>query len=148
MLVGRLVLSSGVGSGARSRAILRACLALAAGGAVGVWLAPNELVAGAGLFVAGLGMAALYPLGVGVALQQAPDAPVRASARLAFASGLAIFTLPLILGVIAQLVGVVTGWPIVIALVAVALLILTRLAAGPPAPVPTAPIATGIEGAL
>ena len=127
MVLSRVVLSSGVGSGSRSRAILRLCLALAAAGAAAVWLAPNPVVAGAGLFVGGLGVAAFYPLGVGIALQQAPDAPVRASARLSLASGLAIFAVPLVLGVIAQLVGVVSGWPIVFALLGAALVILVRL---------------------
>ncbi len=136
MVLSRVVLSSGVG-GARSRAILRLCLGLAAAGAAAVWLAPNAVVAGAGLFVGGLGVAAFYPLGVGIALQQAPDAPVRASARLSLASGLAILAVPLLLGLIAQVVGVVSGWPIVFALRA-ALVILVRLPMRAPGRLPAA----------
>jgi len=73
-------------------------------------------MAGAGLFLGGMGASAFYPLGVGLALARAPSSPVRASARLTLSSGSAIFAAPLVLGVIAQLVGVVEGWSLVLGL--------------------------------
>jgi MFS family permease len=138
MLIGRLTLSTGFGSGERSRAILRLCLGLAAAGAAVTWLAPNVLAAGFGLFLGGMGVAAIYPLGVGLALQQAPGSPVHAASRLTLASGLAILAAPLILGVVAQLVGVVAGWPLVFLFAAAAFAILAKLPALPPvvSPVP------------
>jgi hypothetical protein len=55
---------------------------------------------------------------------------VRASARLTLSSGSAIFAAPLVLGVIAQLVGVVAGWSLVLGLLGAGFFILTKLHGG------------------
>ncbi len=122
MIAGRLILSTGIGSGRRSVTFLRLCLCLAATGASLTWIATSELLAGAGLFLGGMGASAFYPLGIGLALARAPNAPVRASARLTLASGSAIFAAPLVLGLVAQLVGVVAGWALVLGLLGTGLL--------------------------
>ncbi len=127
MLTGRLVLSSGFGAGRRSRAILASSLGLAACGALVVWLATAREVAGAGLFLGGLGVSSIYPIGVGLALALTPDTPILASTRLTLASGLAIFGAPLVLGVVAQLIGIGSGWLLVPALAGTALVALSRI---------------------
>jgi len=80
-----------------------------------------------GLFVGGLGISGIYPLGASLSLAHAPDAPVRASARLTAASGGAIFTAPLVLGLAAQAAGVVVGWLLVFAMLGIGLLVLMRI---------------------
>ena len=130
MIAGRLILSTGVGSGRRSLTFLRLCIGLAAIGAMLTWVGTSEVMAGAGLFLGGMGASAFYPLGVGLALARAPSSPVRASARLTLSSGSAIFAAPLVLGVIAQLVGVVEGWSLVLGLLGAGFFILTKLHGG------------------
>jgi MFS family permease len=143
MIAGRLLLSTGVGSGRRSLTLLRLCIGLAAIGAALTWVGSSQVVAGAGLFLGGMGVSAFYPLGVGLALARAPSLPVSASARLTLASGSAIFAAPLVLGVVAQMVGVVTGWSLVLGLLAAGFCILTRLSAvdGPEAGIAAPPAA-------
>jgi MFS family permease len=127
MILGRLALSSGFGSGRRSLTVLRGCASLAAVGAVILWIGTVPLVSGIGLFVGGLGISGIYPLGASLALAHAPDAPVRASARLTGASGGAIFTAPLVLGFAAQAAGVVVGWLLVFTMLGLGLLVLLRI---------------------
>src|SRR5512140_37130 len=127
MILGRLTLSSGFGAGARSLPVLRACAVLAGVGAVVLWVGASPLPAGVGLFLGGLGISGIYPLGATLALAHAPDAPVRASARLTAASGGAIFTAPLLLGFVAQAAGVVVGWLLVFAMLGLGLLVLLRI---------------------
>ena len=68
----------------------------------------------------GLGTASLYPQGLATALDRAGDGALAAGARLTLASGVAILAMPLLLGAVADTLGVVAGWPLVIALCAVA----------------------------
>lgn len=92
------------------------------------WLAGNPFVSLAGLFVAGIGIANFYPLTIGVATSVAGDRPDRATARLAVAGGLSVLTAPLVVGVIADLVGIRWGFGVVVLLLAAAL-VTTRTAA-------------------
>ena len=142
MAVGRLVLSAGQRSGARQMAILRGVTALAFVGATITWLAPRPEIAGLGLFIGGLGISGTYPLAATLALAHAPRTPVRASARLTAASGVAIFTAPLAVGVVVGLAGIADAWLIVPATIVTALVILLRV------PVPAAQVdhADLIEG--
>ena len=55
-------------------------------------------MSGAALFVAGLGVAGLYPLGVAAALAAAPGRLTLAGTRLTLASGAAILVAPFALG--------------------------------------------------
>ena len=131
MVAGRLVLSVGLGHGSRSVVVLRGCAALAVAGALVTWLATEPAVAGLGLLLGGLGMSAIYPLGASLALAHAPGAPVRASARLTAASGVAILSAPLALGFVAGSVGVWGAWLIVLGLLGAGLLVVLRI---PPPP--------------
>lgn len=139
MIWGRLVLSTGIGSGPRSLGVLRACIALAGIGALLTWLSADPAPAGLGLFLGGAGVSAIYPLGTGLALAHAPHAPVRASARVTLASGAAIFSAPFALGFVAQIGGVTTAWLLVFGFVAAAALLIWRIPQPPtpePEPVP------------
>ena len=127
MILGRLALSSGLGSGSRSLTVLRGCALLAGVGAVVLWIGTAPVVSGFGLFIGGLGISGIYPLGASLALAHAPDAPIRASARLTAASGGAIFTAPLVLGFVAQAAGVVVGWLLVFGMLSLGLLVLLRI---------------------
>jgi MFS family permease len=116
----RIALGAGLIGSGRWRHWVDAALALAAIGGVIAWLATTPVVSVIGLFVAGLGTASLYPQGLATALDRAGDGALAAGARLTLASGVAILAMPLLLGAVADTLGVVAGWPLVIALCAVA----------------------------
>ena len=88
-------------------------MAVAATGFFVYWLAPVALVAVLGLFVAGLGVANLYPLIVALALGAAPGQSNEAGARLTFASGTAILAAPLLLGALADAIGIRLAYGVV-----------------------------------
>jgi MFS family permease len=88
-------------------------LAVAATGFFVYWLAPVALIAVLGLFVAGLGVANLYPLVVALALGAAPGQSNEAGARLTFASGTAILAAPLLLGALADAIGIRLAYGVV-----------------------------------
>jgi hypothetical protein len=134
MISGRLALSAGLGHGSRSIGLLRGCAALAAAGAVVTLLATRPEVAGLGLLLGGLGISAIYPLGASLALAHAPGAPVRASARLTAASGVAILAAPLGLGLVAAVAGVAGAWLIVLGMLGTGLLLVLRIPAPPVLP--------------
>jgi fucose permease len=74
----------------------------------------------AGLFIAGLGVANLFPMSLSVATGVAAEQANRASARLSMGSGLAIMTAPLILGWTADQIGLQGAFAIVVLLFALA----------------------------
>jgi hypothetical protein len=131
MFVGRLGLSMGLGAGHDTRRNAAAGLALAAVGAGLAWVSTAAVVSGIALFIAGLGVATLYPLGVAAALAGAPGQLSLAGNRLTLASGLAILVAPLALGAIADVTGVVAGWALVLGLAAVAFCLVRGLTRGP-----------------
>jgi MFS family permease len=133
MFLGRVGLSLGIGTTGDPRRPAGAGLLLAVLGAGIAWLSTAPVISGASLLVAGIGVAALYPVGISTALAIAPGQLARAGARLTLASGVAILLAPLTLGAIADLTGVVVGWSLVIGLALMALLLsrtLPRSAAG------------------
>lgn len=123
MILGRLAGSrlvqrfspSGVVSGA---------LAVAGAGFLLFWVAPTALLGAAGLFITGLGVASLYPLILAMSIDSAGSSTVQASARSSLASGTAIFSLPLILGRLADAVGIRPAYGIVLLLLAGVLVII------------------------
>lgn len=127
MVAGRALLTGPIGARAPVALLLRGCTLLAAAGALLLWVAPVPVLAGLGLFLGGLGIAPMYPFGATLALAHAPLAPVRASARLTAASGLAIIVAPLVLGIVAGVTGVVGAWSLVPVLLAVALVVLLNV---------------------
>ena len=84
--------------------LLAGAAGLATAGFALLWAVDRPLVAAAGLLLAGLGVALLYPVALAEALAAWPDAE-RAAARCALASGLAIGAAPLLLGALADTIG-------------------------------------------
>ena len=91
------------------------------------WLAGNAWAALLGLAVAGLGIASLYPMLLALAMEAAAGNTVVASARATLASGSAILVLPLLLGRLADVVGIRQAYGIV-ALLLLCLLLVTQYA--------------------
>lgn len=92
------------------RAFLPAAMALTFAGFLVTWIQPGPIVSTAGLFMAGLGVANLYPLTAALTFEVAPGQSGAAGARLAFASGAAILAAPLALGALADLIGLRTAF--------------------------------------
>ena len=95
------------------RNLVLICTAGATAGFALFWLAPNLAFAAAGLLVAGLGVALLYPTTVSRVVAAWPHAPDRAAARAALASGLAIGGAPFLLAQISDVAGLRTAFLIV-----------------------------------
>ncbi len=115
MIVGRLA-ASWVVQRVPTRRWIVASIGVAAIGFLLFWRAEVPVVGLMGLFVTGLGVAGLYPLILALALAAAPNNTVQASARAALASGTAILTLPLLLGSLADAVGIQSAYSIVVLL--------------------------------
>jgi fucose permease len=92
----------------------------------------------AGLFVAGLGVASLFPFTISVALSLAPQQANTASARVSLGVGVAIFSAPLLLGWAADRLGLPTAFGLVAGLIVAAfgVTLLARRAAEPRVVVP------------
>ncbi len=88
------------------------------------WQAVTIAAALGGLFLTGLGIAALYPLILSMAIGAAGDETVQASARATLASGAAILTLPLVLGRLADAIGIQQAYGIVLILLVCVLAII------------------------
>jgi fucose permease len=121
MIVGRYAVSRLVKGAATTRWIVTSLL-VAAAGFFAYWQTTSIPVALAGLLVAGLGVAGLYPLILSLALGAAGEATVQGGARATLASGSAILLLPLILGRLADSVGIRSAYALVGALLLAALL--------------------------
>ncbi len=90
------------------------------------WLSGAIVPSLAGLFLAGLGVAGLYPLLLSLAMGVAGSNTTQASARTTLASGTAILILPLALGRLADLAGIRSAYAIVgVLLIGVFLIVLT-----------------------
>ncbi len=112
MIVGRLVASRLVQRFSVQRVVIGSVLVAG----VGFWLfwtAGTAVMGVLGLFVTGLGVAGLYPLLLSLAISVAKNDTVRAGARASLASGTAILALPLVLGRLADLVGIRLAYSIV-----------------------------------
>ncbi|MEO3829574.1 MFS transporter [Actinomadura sp. B10D3] len=102
MAVGRAAAGPAVRFGGRPDRLLAFAALVGIAGFAILWTSPAP-VAVAGLLVTGLGVALLYPVILGQALAAWPSQPVRAAARCALASGVAIGVAPLVLGTLADL---------------------------------------------
>jgi fucose permease len=104
MLIGRVGLSRLLRRVAAPHAFV-AALAITLLGFLVYWGTGQPLAVVAGLFVLGLGIAPLYPLSLGFALSTASTQSDTASARVLLAEGLAILSIPALLGILADEVG-------------------------------------------
>ena len=115
MIIGRWAASRLVRSFAARRVVLGYILTTAAGFAL-FWLTSRAASVLVGLFVTGLGIAGLYPLLLSMALGVSGTNTTQASARATLASGSAILALPLVLGRLADMVGIHQAYGVVIVL--------------------------------
>jgi fucose permease len=115
MIVGRLTGSRLVHRFETPRVVIVSVLVAGAGFAL-FWTAGQPLPVLAGLFITGLGVASLYPLILSLAIGAANGDTDQASARGTLASGAAILALPLVLGRLADLVGIRPAYGVVGAL--------------------------------
>ncbi len=99
-----------------SHQVVTGSLIVASVGFLIYWSATAPLGGMIGLFVTGLGVAALYPLILALAIGASDGSTVRASAVSSLASGTAILALPLILGRLADAAGIHAAFAIIIVL--------------------------------
>jgi MFS family permease len=122
MLVGRFVgsrLSRRIPTGL----LLLGALGMAMVGFLVLWLARLAPLNIAGLFVAGLGVANLFPLSLTTTISVAPHLVDQASARVSLAGGLAILISPFILGWLADQLNI----QIVLGIIGLLLLVATMV---------------------
>ncbi|MFN8592562.1 MAG: MFS transporter [Thermomicrobiales bacterium] len=112
MVVGRIV-GRGLGERIPPERLVIVALTVAAAGFLVYWLAPSAMTTVVGLFVAGLGVANLFPLIASLAMGVAPSGSNEAAARISFASGSAILLAPLLLGALADAVGIRLAYSVV-----------------------------------
>lgn len=105
MIAGRLA-GSRLVSHFSTRSVIIASILIAGVGFLLFWMTGQVVVGLVGLFVTGLGVANLYPLILSLAITTANDNTIQASTRATLASGTAILTLPLVLGRVADIVGI------------------------------------------
>ncbi len=127
MILGRLA-GSRLGPKLGVHRFVTASLLVAGAGFVAYWTASAALAGMAGLFITGLGVASLYPLILSLAIGSAGGSTVQASAASSLASGVAIFSLPLILGRLADAVGIHLAYIIVALLLVITLLVVRATA--------------------
>ena len=122
MIVGRFVGSRLVQRLATAK-VVSAAIMLAGIGFLLFWRSGSTVPVLIGLFITGLGVASLYPLILALAIGAANNNAVQASARATLASGTAILILPLVLGRLADAVGIQMAYGVVAVLLVSAFLI-------------------------
>ena len=103
-----------------SQALLLGALAMTLIGFPLFWLARLAVLNILGLFITGLGIANLYPLTLSIAVGLAAGQSNQASARASLGVGTALLTAPLILGWLADHLGLQNAYSMVIVLVVAA----------------------------
>ena len=112
MLLGRIV-SSRLARVLPPTTLLAATLGLALVGFPLFWFSPGSILTLVGLFVTGLGIGGVYPLGISAAIATVPANTDTAAARLAIGGGGAILVAPFILGALADRIGISSAFAIV-----------------------------------
>jgi fucose permease len=120
MLLGRIA-SSRLARVLPTAALLATTLCVALVGFPLFWHSPGSLLTLAGLFVTGLGIGGVYPLGVSAAIASAPENTDGAAARLAVGAGGALLVAPFVLGALADRIGIATAFGIVVPMLLAAL---------------------------
>ena len=122
MLTGRIV-SSRLTRTLPPTVLLIATLCAALVGFPLFWLSPGIVFTLVGLFITGLGIGSVYPLGVSAAIATAPENADAASARLAVGGGGAILVAPFVLGALADRIGIAGAFGIVVPMLLAAVLL-------------------------
>ena len=115
MMLGRW-LGSWLSNRAQSEEIVLGSVGVCLAGFLLHWWVPVVTLSMIGLFLAGIGTANLYPQILALAVGSAENQTNLASARASLASGLAILLLPLLLGGLADLIGLWYAYGIVVIL--------------------------------
>jgi fucose permease len=115
MLIGRIA-GSRLTRRWSSLTLLIASLALTLIGFPIFWLARLATLNILGLFITGLGIASMYPLTLSLAVGLAPGQSNLASARVSLGVGTALLTAPLLLGWLADRIGLQSAYSMVIVL--------------------------------
>ncbi len=115
MILGRIAGSRLVQRFSTHRVVIFSIL-IATFGFLVFWKTENVFIGLSGLFITGLGVANLYPLLLSLTIGAANGNTIQASARTTLASGTAILTLPLVLGRLADEVGIRSAYGVVILL--------------------------------
>lgn len=123
MIIGRLV-SSRLVQQFSAHQVVTTSLLIAAVGFMLYWTATAPFLGIGGLFITGLGVSCLYPLILSLAMGSANSSSDRASAASSLASGTAIFFLPLILGRLADAMGIRSAYAIIVLLLVIAFVII------------------------
>jgi fucose permease len=123
MILGRLA-GSRFGARVGTQQYIALSVLVAAAGFLVYWMAPAPIYGMLGLFITGLGVASMYPMILSLAIGSAGGSTVEASAFSSLASGVAILFLPLILGRLADAVGIHSAYLIVLLLLAIAFVII------------------------
>ena len=121
-LLGRMA-ASWLTRRASSARLLVGALALTMIGFPLFWLAPLAPLNIFGLFLAGLGIANLFPLTLSVAVGIDPEQSNTASARISLGIGVALLAAPLALGWTADQIGIQQAYSLVAVLLVIALLV-------------------------
>lgn len=119
MFMGRLA-GCRLAHSADIRLLLPISAIIAIAGFMVFWLVTPTFFCLAGLFVAGLGIANLYPLTFAAALGTVPQNSATATARMSISTGSAILSAPLILGFIADRTSLFEAYGVVACLLALA----------------------------
>ncbi len=119
MMAGR-ILGSALARKLNIRVLLPGASVLSLFGFLIFWLAPNPTINVIGLFVAGLGVANMYPLTLSAALGVVPNQVGLAASRMNMATGAAGLCAPLILGGIADRAGIYHAYSVVAVMLTVA----------------------------
>ncbi len=126
MIVGR-ALGSRLVQRFSPRAVVLVAIVIAAIGFLLFWTGTIRALSLSGLFLVGLGVASLYPLILSLAISAADGNTVQAGARATLASGTAILALPLLLGRLADTVGIRAAYGVVLVLL-ISLFLVIQLA--------------------
>jgi fucose permease len=126
MILGRLI-GSRLIQQLPTRSVVTVSILIASLGFMIFWQTGAVVAGLSGLFITGLGVANLYPLILSLAMGTVNANTVQASARATLASGTAILTLPLLLGWLADGVGIRLAYGIVVLLL-VSVFLINQLA--------------------
>jgi fucose permease len=96
-----------------TRSVVIVSILVAAVGFLLFWMTGTVFLSLTGLFLTGLGVAGLYPLLLSLTMGVAHNNTVLAGARATLASGTAILALPLVLGRVADMVGIQLAYGVV-----------------------------------
>jgi fucose permease len=120
MLLGRIV-SSRLARILPPTTLLAGTLALALVGFPLFWFSPGSVFTLIGLFITGLGISGVYPLGISAAIATVPEKSDAAAARLTIGGGGALLVAPFVLGALADRIGISSAFAIVFPMLLAAL---------------------------